>query len=390
MNWRLRVLSLLIIGVFVAFSVYYYRYYVAPKAQGIILFVVPGLSLNYLGLTENSDPNLTLSSTEHSRRIAIIDNTSLRPYTPDPASIMSYVATGEKGLPHQLGLDAHGVPQDNILYKAQRAGRTVGLVGTTSLINSPLAAFYSHITNSDRSDDIAKQLFDSTAINVIFGGGGDTIRAVKSNGGRDLLKEAELRGYRIIRNRNELEDVPAWRTRRLLGIFSGKNLPLYDPLAEESGHNPYPSLSDMTRRAIQCLEFNLNGYFLVVHHGLLEEAIRENEISKVISEIRQLDQALKEARAYAGKNTLILLYCPYEVQRPTNLNNQILVTPEPAQGRRRTPLPPAEPLAYLGPFLPEFRPSLGFGWLSVYKETETAVDGFISPGDLSHFIEDQL
>ena len=390
MNWRLRALSLLIIGVFAAFSVYYYRYYVAPKAQGIILFVVPGLSLNYLGLTENSDSNLQLNTTQHSKRIAIIDNNTLRPYTPDPASIMSYVATGEKGLPNQLGLDAYGLPQDNLLYKAQRSGRTIGIIGSTSLLAPPLAAFYSHVTNSDRTGDIAKQLFDSTDINVILGGGEDAIQAVKNNGGRDLLKEADLRGYRIIHNRNELEDVPAWRTRRLLGLFSGKNLPLYDPRADESGNNPYPSLTDMTRTAIQCLEFNFNGYFLVIHHGLLEEAIRENEIQKVVSEIRQLDLAIKEARAYAGKSAIILLYCPYEVQRPASLNNQILVTSGVPQGRHHTPQPTVEPRVYLGPFLPEFRPSLGFGWLSVYRQTETAVDGFISPGDLSHFIENQF
>ncbi|MDD5262603.1 MAG: alkaline phosphatase [Methylacidiphilales bacterium] len=392
MNWRLRVLSLLILGVFAAFSVYYYRYYIAPKAQGIILFVVPGLSLYNLGLTEISDSTQPLNATLHSNGVAIVDNNTLQPYTADAVSIMSFVSTGEKGLPNQMGLDANGVPQDNLLYKAQRAGRTIGIVGTGSVTAPPLAAFYAHVTNANRTEELAKQVFDSTAINVILGGGGDAIASVKSDGGRDLLKEADLRGYKIVQNRADLEDVPAWRTRKLLGIFASQKLPYYDPLADESGQNPYPSLPDMTRRAIQCLEFNLNGYFLVVHQGLVADALRENNIPRVISEIRQLDLALKEARAYAGKKTLILLYCPYEVQGLPRGSGQILVTTESESGRRRASEPAEErhPLVFLGPFLPEFRSSLGFGWLSVYKQTGAVVEGFISPGDLSHFIEQQL
>jgi len=386
MNWRLNILSILILGTFAAFSFGYYKYYVAPKSQGIILFVVPGLSLDYLGQTETSGPDARLNLVLRSNRIAVVNNNTLQPYAINPVSIMSFVATGEKGLPNQLGLDAAGNRLDNLLYKAQRAGRTTGIIGSSSVISPPLAAFYSHVKNAGITGDLARQLFDSTKINVILGGGEAEFTSPENTGGRNLLKEADLNGYRIIHSRSELEDIPAWtwwRNRRLLGLFAKHQMPYYDPMAEESAQN-CPTLTDMTRRAIQLLEMNLNGYFLIVHHGLIAEASGENNIPKVISEIRELDRAIQEARLYSGRNTLIMLYCPYEVHPPLPAREEILLSNP--HGRSRN----GELLVFLGPYRPRFKSSLGFGWLSVYKQTQSAVDGFISPGDLSHFIEKQL
>jgi hypothetical protein len=351
MNWRLKILSAIILGTFAAVGWWYYRYFVSPKPGGIILFIVPGLNLDNLARTDDHDLNMLSRAT----RFAVIDNDDLRPFPTHVNAIFSYLATGYKTRPDRVGISSDGRTQDNLLYMAQRAGRTVGLVSTHSLAAIELAAFYSHSKNPADAVDVLPQLFDNTKINVLLGGGGDDFARVLAATGRDLVREAELHGYKIVRANDELQDISAWRTRRLFGLFTARGLPAFDPLADESGHNPSPDLTDLTRRAIQCLELNLNGYFLVIHDGLIADAIRDDRPQQVTAEIGQLDRALAEARNQVGKNSIIILYSPYNLAAADQ--------------------PPADN---------------SFGWLAIYADDDNPIKGFATGKDLFRFIRKKL
>jgi alkaline phosphatase len=351
MNWRLKLLTILILGIFAAIARGYYKYFISPKPSGIILFIVPGLNLDNIAQTNGNNLNMLSRST----RFAVINNDDLIPFKTHTNSIFSYLATGYKTRPDRIGISSDGRVQDNLLYMAQRAGRTVGLVGTRSVASVELAAFYAHSKKPDNAADIMQQLFDNTKINVILGGGEDDFTTVKQAANRDLFHETELNGYKIVRTNDELQDVPAWRTRRLLGVFAKQSLPPFDPLEDESGHNPYPSLTDMTRRAIQCLEFNLNGYFLVIHDSLVADSIRNNNPQQTNAEIEQLDRALAEARNFVGKNSVIVLYSPYNVA-PADT--------EPADN--------------------------SFGWLAIYSDDDAPIKGFATGKDFYRYLRRQL
>src|SRR5438105_1939440 len=68
-----------------------------------------------------------------------------------------------------------------------------------------------------------------------------------------------------------------------------------------------PALSDLTRRAIELLEWNASGYLLIVDAGLMRVAARENRGEHTLAETLELDRAVAVARSYTGENSTILV-----------------------------------------------------------------------------------
>ncbi len=63
----------------------------------------------------------------------------------------------------------------------------------------------------------------------------------------------------------------------------------------------------MVRQAIQLLQFNRKGYLLVVDAGLVGKAATQNEAERMMKELITVDEAVGEAMAYAGENSLIIV-----------------------------------------------------------------------------------
>jgi alkaline phosphatase len=118
------------------------------------------------------------------------------------------------------------------------------------------------------------------------------------------LLEARQRGYDIVRTREELESTPGWRSPQVFGIFAEGDL----AFAEDASRYPsQPSLSDLVRRAIELLQFNNRGYFLVVNAGLAGRAAQLGRGESLLREIAALDEAVETARRFAGEKALIVV-----------------------------------------------------------------------------------
>ncbi|NJK91876.1 MAG: alkaline phosphatase [Blastochloris sp.] len=234
MNWRLRLISVLVILAFGLLAFSYYRYYVAPKPHGVIVFIVPGLNPELLGHYKVARGNQPLYISSRASDFTVVDHTSLIDCGIDPASIMTYFATGVTGLAQQLGYDPAGNRLDNLLYKAQRSGRLVGVISTESVIAPQVAAFYAHTKNVQDTEDLARQLFDSTTLSSIMGGGADDLFQSPSEKSRDLLNEAQLLNYKLITNQTP--------TRK------SRPLDLAHPL--ENHENPRPLLTRFHARLL--------------------------------------------------------------------------------------------------------------------------------------------
>ncbi|HEY8716555.1 MAG TPA: alkaline phosphatase, partial [Candidatus Acidoferrum sp.] len=102
----------------------------------------------------------------------------------------------------------------------------------------------------------------------------------------------------------ELENVPRWRRPQLLGLFSEGELAFANQIASGSGQ---PTLSDLTRRAIELLQWNAGGYLLIVDAGLMRVAARQNRGELTLAETLELDRAVAVARSYTGENSTILV-----------------------------------------------------------------------------------
>jgi hypothetical protein len=101
-----------------------------------------------------------------------------------------------------------------------------------------------------------------------------------------------------------LESTPGWRSPQVFGIFAEGDL----AFAEDASRYPsQPGLSDLVRRAIELLQFNNRGYFLVVNAGLAGRAAQLGRGESLLREIAALDEAVETARRFAGEKALILV-----------------------------------------------------------------------------------
>ena len=111
-------------------------------------------------------------------------------------------------------------------------------------------------------------------------------------------------GFEIVRTKAELEGIPRWRRPQLLGLFSDGEMAFGNEIAAGSEQ---PTLADMTRRAIELLQWNTGGYLLIVDAALMRTAARENHGERTLAETVELDQAIAVARSYTGENSTILV-----------------------------------------------------------------------------------
>jgi len=309
MRLRNNLLALAILLGFLGLGVLYVRFWVVQRPYGIIVFVSDGLVTRHLTaarLFENGAGN-RLEIERLFPNSALLRNDSLQFAVPDAASAASALATGRKARHHTAGVDEHGEKIASILELARREGRAVGLVTNGSLTAASPAAFYAHTANAEDGGALAPVLLAAPKFQVLLGGGGGDFLPEGKGGrrkdGKDLLAGLGAPRWDVIRGRAELESASPYREGTLLGLFAEG--PLDFSKKRELTVNQ-PSLADLVRRAIECLETNRHGYVLVVDEALISQACLLNEGEHLMRETLELDHAIGTAVKYAGEKSLIL------------------------------------------------------------------------------------
>ncbi|HEX8296473.1 MAG TPA: alkaline phosphatase, partial [Chthoniobacteraceae bacterium] len=282
--------------------------WVVQKPFGIILFLSDGLLPRHLTAARlyegGADHQLALDRMPH---LALLNNSARDFAVPDAAAAATAFATGQKVNHRTLSANPRGEALPTILDLARADGRGVGLVTTGALTAASTAAFYAHTTDARDLSGIAQQFVAAPLLQVVLGGGAAEFLPLAKGGkradGRDLLAELGGRGLEVVRTKAELEITSNYRDRGLFGIFSAGPLAYSNQIESGSGQ---PSLADMVRRAIQCLERNRKGYVLVVDAALVSSAAERNDGERVITETLALDRAIGTAVKYAGAKSLIV------------------------------------------------------------------------------------
>ncbi|MEM1057966.1 MAG: alkaline phosphatase [Verrucomicrobiota bacterium] len=334
MSWRIPVVAAMVLGVFSALAFLYYKNYVEKRNYGIILFVVNGLDSDLLhrarldtqlarnrATLRRTQPGLLQSS---ARRAELEDGIFYLESFPsvgmlsvqgpgtevaDEGALATALACGRRVPNGMVGCDGMGQPLKSLLQVAAEKGRATGLITTAPLTAATPLAFYGHHQHQADPHDAAAQLA-RTGLNIVMGGGMDdfTPIGVTNEAGRtdrrNVAREMQQAGYTLVTSTEELEAVPAWRTGKLLGIFSSGQM-LYEGPGDRLPEQP--SLAEMVRRAIECFNFTLNGYVLVVEHDLVKRAAENNFTELAIQEAQAFDEALRVAREYAGRDALIVV-----------------------------------------------------------------------------------
>jgi alkaline phosphatase len=156
--------------------------------------------------------------------------------------------------------------------------------------------------------------------------------------GRNLIEEAASRGYTVLRTRDDLGKLSTWRTRQVFGIFAPGDF-YFSSLQTEPREQP--SLAEMTRAAISSLNYNINGYFLVVTHGLIARASEQNLGKLAVNEVAEVDEAIQSAVEYAGPDALVMVTNSYSLGAIGPVPAAWTSEAHPALTNAATSVPPA-------------------------------------------------
>lgn len=193
-------------------------------------------------------------------------------------------------------------PVVNVLEGAKLDGKATGIIATSEIQHATPAAFSSHVTHRTDYDSIAEQQVYQN-IDVVLGGGKNSLEAKNRKDGENLVDVIEEKGYDIVETRDELLKS---KSNKLWGTFAPAAL-AYD--MDRSQTNPEePTLAEMTKKGISTLSKDKDGFFLFVEGSKPDWAAHANDPIGMISDTLAFDEAVKEAVAFAkrDKNTLVI------------------------------------------------------------------------------------
>ena len=231
----------------------------------------------------------------------------------DSAAAATAIATGVKTINGVIGMGPSLNVLPTILEEAKIKGMSTGVITNVQMAHATPAAFVAHVENRAMMTKIAEQILASD-VDVLLGGGENDFIPESENGcypkpghrtdGRNLLNEAIDLGYTYVCDESTFNAIDPSMTHRLIGLF-----------ADNGMLRPYsPTLEEMTRKAIDILSQNPNGFFLIIEGGQIDWASHKNDAENVISDVIDLDEAVAVARAYAADkpDALIIVTADHE------------------------------------------------------------------------------
>jgi len=315
---------------------------VAEKPKNVILLVGDGMGPEQLGLLltyARQAPNSVFidGKTSFDR---IMDDGGIMGFSmtnannvlvTDSAASGSQLATGVYSGSEMIGLDKDGNPVETVVEKAIKAGKSTGLISDTRLTHATPAAFASHQAHRSMENEIAVDMLN-VGPDVLLGGGirywipkeaNDKTSAVrkeldemtqgsvriksKRKDNRNLLKEAQEKGYSLAFNKSQLESAKG----KTLGLFSYSAMPdgIRVSNSLEDPKRTIPTLKEMSAKALDILSKNDKGFFLMVEAGLIDWAAHYNDTGLMLHEMLRINETLAYMLEWAKDrdDTLIIV-----------------------------------------------------------------------------------
>ncbi|XP_050332115.1 membrane-bound alkaline phosphatase-like [Bactrocera neohumeralis] len=313
-------------------------------AKNVIMFLGDGM-----GITTHSAARTLLGGEEKSLYFETFPHTGLSrtfnvdKIVPDSASTATAYLCGVKAIGGTIGVSGHVDRTDcvgsaNVTYHvnsiakwAVDAGKSAGVVTTTRITHASPAGVYAHVAERDWENDsevkgdcgtdtvvqdIAYQLIHGevgSKLSVILGGGkrefidSELYAAGKRSDGRNLIEEYKQQSSRnaYVETLDELNSVNVTEVDRLLGLFQDNHLLYHLETNEQSNQ---PTLAELTRKSIEFLSRNDEGYFIFIEGGRIDHGHHDTYARLALDETLEFAKAIQLARELTNEtDTLIVV-----------------------------------------------------------------------------------
>lgn len=271
----------------------------ASKPKNVIFLIGDGMGVSqiYAGITAN----LGEMYIQNFKKIGFQTTFSAKDYITDSAAAGTALATGEKTYNGAIGVDLKAETIENIREKCEKQGMATGVVVTVSVTHATPAAFVAHQPQRSMYEAIAAD-FLKTDIDVFIGGGYKHFTERKD--GMNLVDELEKKGYQVETEMNKIAKV---KKGKLAGLISAEH-----PASIEEGRGNM--LETATETAINILDNDPDGFFLMVEGSQIDWAGHQHNTSFLVTEIHDFDKTVGIALEFAAKNkeTLVIVTADHE------------------------------------------------------------------------------
>ncbi len=280
------------------------------EVKNIILFIGDGMgTAQVYGAMTASEHKLILESFPYTgfSKTYSYDN-----YVTDSGAGGTAIACGIKTRNGMIGMSPDSVPVNSILEIAHQNKMATGIVVTSSVTDATPASFVAHVINRGYYEDIAKAYLNGT-VDVFIGGGEGNFRDRLDSA--DLTIMLKKQGYDVVYS---IDSLKKSSSRKIAGLLAKGNMP-----AVQNGR--VGALSEMTRKAIQTLSRNPNGFFLMVEGSLIDKNAHGKNLPETLTEVIDMDEAIGVAKDFADKNkqTLIVVTADHETGGLALVNGDI-------------------------------------------------------------------
>nr|WP_321411751.1 alkaline phosphatase [uncultured Carboxylicivirga sp.] len=287
---------------------------VSKKARNIIFMVSDGMSSGTLNMADlllqkKEGRGSTWIDLYRNNRVtkAFVDTASANSLVTDSAAGSSAWGSGRRVNNSTLNVNPDGSFNKPILQKFKDAGKAVGCVTTVPITHATPAGFSVNFKHRNMQDKIASKYLE-LQFDVMMGGGTEYFDGSKREDKKDIFGDFENAGFQVVRNKQQMAN--ATKGKPVIGVFHEDGLPYSLDLENDAELKAkIPTLAEMTRKAIELMGDQPEGFVLQVEGGKVDWAAHANDTTGLIYEQIDFDNAVAEAIKFAeGRDdTLVII-----------------------------------------------------------------------------------
>ncbi|MCI5165814.1 MAG: alkaline phosphatase [Candidatus Electrothrix sp. GM3_4] len=246
------------------------------------------------------------------------------------------LASGKAAGLKMIGCDKEGNPTVTILERAEKMGKSTGLISDTMITHATPAAFAAHQPYRSLANDIAVDMLNSGTDVMLSGGlnhwipqeANDSNSAVhnelvrmtegavkiisKRKDSRNLLNEIKRKDYALAFTKTQLEKAQG----KVLGLFASSAMDngIKAARTQNASGRTMPTLKEMAVKGIELLAKNEKGFFLMIEAGQIDWASHGNDTGTLLHELLKLNETLEYVLDWAADrdDTLLIVTADHE------------------------------------------------------------------------------
>lgn len=267
----------------------------------IILVIGDGMGVSHLSTIVFLEEENPLEKFE---QVGLVKTSSASHLITDSAASATAIATGKKTYNSAIGVDTDTLPIPNITSVLKENGYSNGLIATSTISHATPAAFYAHVDNRGKEQEISNQLLDAPI--DFFAGGGLDYFTSKDSLNNTLFNKMTKNNFQL--DSLAFSDINSLDTEKAYGLLANKKaLP-------KASDNRGDFLLKASEFGLEYLSKKNTPFFLMIESSQIDWAGHENNDIFLDAEMKDFNSLLTYLVNYtlSNDNTLLLVTADHE------------------------------------------------------------------------------